>query len=139
MSKRRRTIWEITDGKCFYCGCKLTPFKESKHISKNAFAIEHYIPASKCAGLASNLFPSCFSCNAIKSDKSISEFRKLMKKKSYLSSFPYFSPYQKTWLLDQGFTFFVEAKLNAPDYLFWAERNGWELDDCRAVKAMENM
>lgn len=61
----RKTLYDQYHGKCCYCGIGLS-FSE--------FTIEHVIPRSK-GGLDTwdNISPCCFSCNNIKSDKSLEE------------------------------------------------------------------
>ena len=62
----RRNIYSVTGGKCFYCGCNL---------DVNNFQVDHYIAKSKNGIDTKNRVPACKDCNAIKSNKSIEEFR----------------------------------------------------------------
>lgn len=62
----RTTIFNKTDGRCFYCGCKL---------DFDNFVIDHILPKSKGGKDKNNTVPACFECNAFKYNKSIEEFR----------------------------------------------------------------
>lgn len=72
----RKAIYEITNGRCVYCGCKLDFYN---------FHCDHILPKSKGGKDAGNLIPSCPDCNNIKSNMSIEQFRKT------LEGFPYSS------------------------------------------------
>ncbi len=73
----RQNIYNKTNGFCAYCGCD---------ISFNNFQIDHLIPKRRYKIIESstlvrgtdeleNLYPSCGSCNASKSDLSVNDFR----------------------------------------------------------------
>lgn len=63
----REKTYSITGGKCFYCGCELD-FEN--------FQIDHFAPRSNGGKDSKNRVPACCECNAVKTDKSIEEFRK---------------------------------------------------------------
>ena len=59
-------IFNMTGGKCFYCGCTLD-FQN--------FHVDHVIPKAKGGTDFKNIVPACPDCNMAKSDLSIEEFR----------------------------------------------------------------
>lgn len=70
--KLRSAIFRKHNGRCYYCGCKLT--------SAHNFELDHYIPfTADGKSDFSNLVPSCNLCNKIKSCHTISEFRKKLE------------------------------------------------------------
>lgn len=62
----RKAIFNITNGKCAYCGCILDYYN---------FHCDHIKPKSKGGKVSGNLIPSCPDCNNIKSNMSIEQFR----------------------------------------------------------------
>lgn len=61
---KRKKILDITEGRCFFCNCKLR---------KDTYTVEHLIPRSRGGnGLISNLVPSCEPCNLKKGDNEAS-------------------------------------------------------------------
>ena len=66
----RRNVYELTDGKCFYCGCKL---------DYNTFHCDHFYPKSRGGKRTDNLVPACQDCNLFKSDMSLEEFRQAIE------------------------------------------------------------
>lgn len=65
MNKREKAF-NLTKGRCFYCGCKL---------EFNNFYLDHHIPKAKGGKFEGNTVPACWECNALKSDKDVEEFR----------------------------------------------------------------
>jgi len=70
----REKIFKITEGKCFYCGC---------NIKYEDFHIDHFIPKSKNGGKENNIVPSCPTCNLIKGDLLLEDFRKKIENLAY--------------------------------------------------------
>jgi 5-methylcytosine-specific restriction endonuclease McrA len=67
-AKIRAIIWDKTDGRCWYCGKPIHPFRE--------FAIDHVIPKTKNGAYTfDNLVPTCRRCNARKHNHTLDEFR----------------------------------------------------------------
>lgn len=67
-----------TEGRCWYCGRYLTLFPKRD----NTFTVDHIHPVSK-GGLRiveENLAPCCHSCNQLKSDRTIEQFRNFLGK-----------------------------------------------------------
>ena len=64
---RRKKIFNMTNGRCFYCGCEL---------DFDNFHMDHFIPRSSGGKQENNLVPSCPDCNLSKGSLSIEEFRK---------------------------------------------------------------
>lgn len=69
ISKRlRKSIYEHSDKCCYYCGCKL---------AENTYKADHKYPFSKGGKTDfSNLVPCCRTCNTVKADYTIDEFRR---------------------------------------------------------------
>ena len=67
-AKIRKAVWrKATDGRCWYCGCKLDPFE---------FHVDHFHPKSRGGSNdIENLVPSCISCNLKKHNSFIWEWR----------------------------------------------------------------
>lgn len=62
----RKKVYEITNGRCFYCGCK---------ISIDNFETDHFV-AKACGGSGiNNLVPACRECNQCKGSLDIEQFR----------------------------------------------------------------
>ena len=97
MSEKKRTaIYEKSNGRCFYCGVKL-----SYEIGlDNTMHIDHITPRVKGGkNNIENLNPSCKLCNASKGTKSIDEFRfHVARKKRFENEPVVFSREQIEWL-----------------------------------------
>jgi len=65
-STKRKSIFDKTNGLCFYCGCKL---------DFDNFHMDHFEAKSNGGKVKENLVPSCPECNLCKSNLSIEEFR----------------------------------------------------------------
>lgn len=76
MAINREKIYSKTNGRCFYCGQKVS-FKD--------FQTDHFIPKSKGGNGIDNLVPSCADCNYAKSNSDIENFRENIQ--LYLTSF----------------------------------------------------
>jgi 5-methylcytosine-specific restriction endonuclease McrA len=70
----RRTLYEINDGHCAYCG---------REFCKNVWReIDHIIPVSKGgSNTAENMTVCCQNCNARKQGFSLDEYRERLEKK----------------------------------------------------------
>lgn len=66
MNKGRKRIYDMTGGRCFYCGCELDP---------EDFHIDHFKAKEKGGKDSGNRVPSCQDCNLCKSNLDIEEFR----------------------------------------------------------------
>jgi hypothetical protein len=65
--KVRPFVWRKSDGRCWYCGCKLDPW---------SFHIDHFMPRSKGGGnYLDNLVPSCPQCNWKKKDREVYQWK----------------------------------------------------------------
>ena len=59
----RRSIWDKTDGKCWYCGIQTKPWLD--------FEVDHYLPRNQGGtDELSNLVPTCHRCNSTKGPRS---------------------------------------------------------------------
>lgn len=63
----RRRIFNLTNGRCFYCGCKL----DFENFHK-----DHFKAKSKGGKALNNLVPACPDCNIMKSNLGVDSFRK---------------------------------------------------------------
>ena len=55
----RSLVWDMTDGRCAYCGVQTNPFRD--------FTVDHIMP--RCQGGTddlTNLLPCCAACNSAK-------------------------------------------------------------------------
>lgn len=69
--KLKASVWAKSNGRCWYCGDELNPFTN--------FSIDHVVP--RIAGGSNdphNLVPCCSSCNSIKRDRPLEDFRRDM-------------------------------------------------------------
>jgi 5-methylcytosine-specific restriction endonuclease McrA len=81
----RREMWDLQNGKCWYCGCDVTcdhlrVFDDQENlVDPEGFApveIEHQIPRSQGGGDAKdNLVLACKPCNRAKRDRTVDEYR----------------------------------------------------------------
>lgn len=71
-------------GKCWYCGCQLTPHIQS-HLSPlpTAINLEHQIPKTKGGtNREENLVYSCQTCNSSKGGSTVEEYRLRLQRKA---------------------------------------------------------
>jgi len=113
----RAIIWDKTGGKCWYCGKIMNPFRD--------FSIDHTIPLS-AEGIDEydNLVPCCQSCNAIKRNYSLEEFR--IRLATNTLGIPSFSKEQIVFLERNGFDLTASASDPASDFAFYFERKETE-------------
>ena len=94
MNRRRRKIWDKTNGKCWYCGCDL---------SEKGWHVDHVEPVIRVTDIAKkasdcpdhawkpererddNKVPACSRCNLYKSTYSVEDFRKLLERQVELA------------------------------------------------------
>jgi len=68
-------MYNQTNGRCYYCGCKLKTNSEEKQDKRYA-TIDHGTPQSRGGDNdRDNLFMCCKSCNSKKGTKTITEYR----------------------------------------------------------------
>mgnify|MGYP003100097143 FL=1 len=67
MAINRVEIYNITNGKCFYCGCEL---------NIKSFHIDHFVARCKNGKQHKNLVPACPDCNLSKGGLPLEDFRK---------------------------------------------------------------
>lgn len=72
----RKEVFEITQGKCFYCGCKL---------DFDNFHCDHFVAKSIGGKKGNNLVPACVDCNLSKSDMTLEQFRDYLENLCYSS------------------------------------------------------
>lgn len=66
MAKKRIRVFQMTGGRCFYCGCKL---------DLDTYHMDHFVAKAKGGKVVNNLVPACSDCNIYKGDSTIDEFR----------------------------------------------------------------
>lgn len=82
MNKKRKAIWDKSNGHCWYCGCELgekgwhadhfEPIKRKWWLSENA--CEHPERDTE-----ENKVPACASCNMMKSSMPLESFRNVIE------------------------------------------------------------
>ena len=65
--KKRQEVFEMFDGRCAYCGCKL---------DRRLFECDHFLAVVRGGKIKDNLVPACADCNALKGRLTIKDFRK---------------------------------------------------------------
>ncbi|MFK7812177.1 MAG: HNH endonuclease [Maribacter sp.] len=74
--EQQSLIWKKTNGRCCYCGTQLNPFE------KVGYTYEHMESQNNGGSHdLNNLYACCKSCNSSKGKKSITEYRKYVKKR----------------------------------------------------------
>lgn len=75
---KRQAVWDMTNGRCFYCGVEIDPpTKRGTSGRKTTFHVDHVIP--RILGGSdhiSNLVPSCPTCNTSKNGSLLCEWEK---------------------------------------------------------------
>ncbi len=82
----RAAVWEMTNGRCFYCGVWTNPYE--------TFEIDHIRP-KKRRGTddIDNLVPSCTTCNQSKGEQLLEEWRVGKSAQGYVNGQGYVSGY----------------------------------------------
>lgn len=120
---KKENVYNKLSGHCAYCGGVISP--ESMHV-------DHILP-KKLGGKnhIDNLYPSCQSCNAVKGDKILEEFRlHLMLSKSVFRGVINF----KQWQMLNEFGVFI----NLPVHLFYFEWQGVN-EPCKNITALKSV
>lgn len=89
---KRFEVWNKTNGKCWYCGIELIVATKENRKLGNMFTVEH---VDNLGGdEINNLVPSCATCNKMKKQRTLEEFRTYIsmpmfneKQEAYLNSF----------------------------------------------------
>lgn len=101
---KRREVYKKTEGRCFYCG-------------NEAEGIDHILPQIKGGGHEiENLIAACKSCNSMKLDLKLEEFRLKVKSELGLSRF------QWAFLDQHGMAEKLDNLLEFEPFIFWGER-----------------
>jgi hypothetical protein len=89
----RLSVWDKTDGRCWYCGTHLN--------QRDELCLDHVLPLS-AGGLTtlSNLVPACRPCNSAKHGRTLDRFRYLMMTR--LAGVPRFTQEQIAYLAQYG-------------------------------------
>jgi len=116
-------VWKKTNGKCYYCGIKLTDPKNRKNAHSSPepseFHVDHQHPRIM-GGIETNenLVPACMTCNAIKGKKTVEEFRAYLELLSFAKRHGiWFSADQVKWITDRGLI------MDISHHVFWFESN----------------
>lgn len=65
--ERKRDVWSMTGGRCFYCGRNTNPF--------STFTVDHIVPVSRGGSSdLMNLVPCCRTCNIKKGTQLLDEW-----------------------------------------------------------------
>lgn len=107
-NNKRAIAWDATDGRCWYCGVALHPFR--------TFNLDHQIPKSKKGpDNPENLVASCRSCNSSKGSRTLADYRiAVMKKLGRI-----FTDAQVRFLSENGITVPTDNVI----HMFWGEEN----------------
>jgi len=68
-SERRQAVWDMTAGKCFYCGLRLIADDGPDTIDydQSWMNVDRFVPRARGGSSAlSNLVPSCMQCSSKK-------------------------------------------------------------------------
>ena len=109
----RAIIWEKSNGRCWYCGKEMNPFRD--------FSTDHIV--ARCVGGGQgydNLVPACRTCNASKNNRSLEQFRPTLARRC--AGFPAFTKEQLAYLARQGVD--TDKLLPFDDFQFYFEREG---------------
>lgn len=112
---KRHSVWEKTDGECWYCGSEINPF---------TFHIDHVVPVAKGGTHhLDNLVPACRPCNMTKGSRDLDYLRhKLHWKAEGVTPFT-----------DDQIEYLAEMfgiVLDSSGYQFWFEMMGqWEQEE----------
>lgn len=106
--KKFSYVLEKTDGKCAYCGIKIT---------RENINVDHIVPFCKGgSGKLENLFASCKECNSFKGSKLLEDFRVAAASKIYVEYT--FTEEQLHFISERG------LKITLPRYVFFFESMG---------------
>lgn len=118
MSKKRKAIWDKSNGHCWYCGCEL---------GETGWHADHFKPVVRSwDGTMSipendteeNKVPACGSCNRMKHRMSIESFRKVIE--GFVNSLNRDSTQYK---FSKRYGLVQETQQSVT---FWFEENGFE-------------
>jgi len=88
-TRKKSKVYQKSNGKCWYCGEKLTDevlYDENGKavVTISLWHVDHLYPLSKGGGYEiENLVPACRACNSIKSNKTLEEFRSIQGNKVF--------------------------------------------------------
>lgn len=89
-NKKRKQVWEKSNGLRWYCGIALI---DNGNASTNSFHLDHFINRNNDMN---NLVPACQTCNLAKSNRTIEAFRIILSR-HFLGYIKFSSP-QIIWL-----------------------------------------
>lgn len=117
---KNRDVWLKTDGRCWFCGVRLTKPNNERDITpeekRRWYTVDHATPRSRGGDNAiDNLLPACNDCNGKKCDMTVEEYRVYLTMRK--NDVPYFSKTQLEYLTSIG----VDI-LHGLSYQFWAEK-----------------
>ena len=103
---RKSRLMAATGGRCWYCG---------DHLPRHRVTMDHVVPLARGGDDSEgNLVIACLPCNDRKGAGHLEDFR--LRIARHKAGWPYFSPAQIKWLLDNGtlaepprFEFYGEA------------------------------
>lgn len=118
MNKKRQSIWNKSNGKCWYCGSKL-PEKgwHADHLEPVVRNLVTGEPKHPDRDNIDNLVPSCASCNINKHSMSLESWRQIIQ--GYVKSLNRDSTQYK---LAKRYGLIEEKTIEVK---FWFEENGY--------------
>lgn len=123
MSNQRLLVFQRTDGRCFYCGCRLIFGTADNPSPINGFTVDHVVPGLE---EPSNSVPACKSCNSSKGSRSIEQFRVTKMRKMGML----FTALQVAYWEGRG----VQLPKAEP-VLFWFEHQGLKVTEDRPAES----
>jgi hypothetical protein len=86
----RACVWDMTRGRCWYCGTHCNPFE--------SFVIDHVVPLARGGDDdISNLVPCCAYCNARKNCLLLDEWRECFARAVELDEAPWVRSDRRFW------------------------------------------
>ena len=112
-----KAVFDKSSGRCWYCGKALSIDSRYATVTRDSFAIDHFIPIH--AGgpdTIDNLVPACCACNCQNGRHDIEHMRDQCTRRD--AGCPPFNRAQIAYLKRRGFDLMA-----LPRHVFWFEKN----------------